>query len=87
MCQPSASSAIDPDTTPATISPTIITAVTAITVRVRRWCSACSRPRKSCSCCQRSIGALVPAGAGVSGPVAATLLRLGDLGRAPARPA
>jgi hypothetical protein len=37
MCQPSANSAIDPKIDPATISPTIITAVSATTNEVRRW--------------------------------------------------
>jgi hypothetical protein len=36
MCQPSASSAIDPNTVPATISTTIMAAVSHITCRVRR---------------------------------------------------
>jgi hypothetical protein len=36
MCQPSASSAIDPVIHPATISTTIVTAVIATTTQVRR---------------------------------------------------
>ncbi len=36
MCQPSASSAMEPSTVPAVISTTIITSVSHITWRVRR---------------------------------------------------
>lgn len=44
MCQPSASSAIDPNTLPATISPTIITSVRATTARTRRSLRAWAAP-------------------------------------------
>src|SRR5437867_1645914 len=48
MCQPSASNAIECDINPTTISTTIITAVTPITMRVRR--SACEKSgTKSCA--------------------------------------
>jgi hypothetical protein len=47
MCQPSASKAIELDINPTTISRTIIAAVMAITMRVRR--SACEKSgTKSC---------------------------------------
>ena len=39
MCQPSATSANDPNIEPPTISTTIITAVSATTLQVRRSCS------------------------------------------------
>jgi len=44
MCQPSASRAIDLNDTPATIATTIIVAVIAITMRVRRSAAGEARP-------------------------------------------
>jgi hypothetical protein len=37
MCQPSASKAMDPESVPAAISTTIVTAVSPATTAVRRW--------------------------------------------------
>ena len=41
MCQPSATSAIDPKTVPAVISITIIAVVSAMTIQVRLSLRAC----------------------------------------------
>src|SRR4051812_21121290 len=49
MCQPSASNAIEPNSEPATISPTIMTSVRTTTSQVRRSFSSCLSPRKAWS--------------------------------------
>ena len=46
---------MDPNTVPATISPTIITAVRATTHRVLRALAACDAPRKRWSCVKWSV--------------------------------
>ncbi|OOO02826.1 MAG: hypothetical protein USCGTAYLOR_00936 [Chromatiales bacterium USCg_Taylor] len=46
MCQPSASRAMDPNTKPATISPTIMLAVSATTSQTRFSLRSCCLPRK-----------------------------------------
>ena len=55
MCQPSATTAIEPNSVPPTISATIIAAVSATTNQVRRSCLSCLAPRKTWPCCQGSI--------------------------------
>jgi hypothetical protein len=52
MCQPSASSAIEPNALPAAISTSIIVAVIATTHRVPRSARSVWMPKR-CECCQR----------------------------------
>src|SRR6478752_5608447 len=54
MCQPSATSAMEPKAVPAPISTTIITVVSAITSQTRRSLRRWSAPRKTWSCVNAS---------------------------------
>ncbi|CAH1655926.1 hypothetical protein CHELA1G11_13301 [Hyphomicrobiales bacterium] len=51
MCQPSATSAIEPKIVPPTISAIIIAAVRPTTIHVRLSWLWCRSPRNTCSCC------------------------------------
>src|SRR6185437_13421495 len=55
MCQPSATSAIEPKSEPPTISTSIIAAVSATTHQVRRSYSSWRAPRKAWPCVQGVI--------------------------------
>ncbi len=54
MCQPSASSAIEPNSVPPAISATIMVAVRPTTNQVRRSLRSCAAPRKTWSWRQSS---------------------------------